>query len=212
MSSTDSALLSAASIFTANIYKNILRPQVIDTDLTMCETDWRARTLIFVSLPPGVGAGDPVGDPGLSGGGGPGRDVPHLHGQQRPDDLVASLWPHLHAHAAAARLRPLLRHLQWLRGRSGLHHGHAVAGAVRGAAARDTACSPIPRMHSGKRRLHPALANQDHLHAVCCCVHPVVLLPGVCCLQQRSDSWEMGHFWFKSSAFDTNTRWRQIQY
>lgn len=62
----------------------------------------------FVFLPPGIRAGDPVGDPGLGGCGGPGRHVSHLPGQQRPDDVDASIRPHLHPHAAAARLRPLL--------------------------------------------------------------------------------------------------------
>lgn len=129
-----------------------------------------------------------MGDPDLGGGGGPGWHVPHLPGQQRPDDLDAPIRPHLHPHAAAARLRPLLQDLQWLRGSFGLRGGRAVAGAVRGAAAWDTAYYSVPWMHSGRRRLHPALPNQDHLHAVCSVGHLVVLLPGVSALQQRPDS------------------------
>lgn len=90
-----------------------------------------------------------MGDPDLCGGGGPGRDVPHLPGQQRPDDLDAALRPHLHPHAAAARLHPLLQDLQRLRRRPGMHGGHAVACVVRRAAARDPTHPQIPRMHPG---------------------------------------------------------------
>lgn len=129
-----------------------------------------------------------MGDPGVGGGGGAGRHVSHLPGQQRPDDLDASIRPHVHPHAASARLRPLLQNLQRLRGGSGLRGGHAVEGAVRGAAAGDTGNHPIPRMHFGKWCLHPAFPNQNHLHAVCCGGHLVVLLPVVCALQQRPDS------------------------
>lgn len=81
-----------------------------------------------------------MGDPDLSGGGGPGWYVPHLPGQQRLDDLDASIRPHLHPHAAAARLRPLLQDLQRLWGSFGLRGGHAAAGVVRGTAAWDTTC------------------------------------------------------------------------
>lgn len=129
-----------------------------------------------------------MGDPGLRGGGGLGRNVSHLHGQQRPDDLAASVRPHIHTHAAAARLRPLLQHLQRLRRRPGLCHRHAAESVVRGATARDTGYYQIPRMHSGKWCLHPALSNQNHLHAFLCGVHPVVLLSGIASLQQRPDS------------------------
>ncbi len=129
-----------------------------------------------------------MGDPGLSGGGGLGWNVSHLPGQQRPDDLDASIRPHLHPHAAAARLCPLLQNLQRLRGRPGLCGWHAAAGVMRGAAARDTSYHPIPRMHCGKWCLHTALPNQDHLHAVVCGVHLVVLLSVNFSLQQRSDS------------------------
>lgn len=129
-----------------------------------------------------------MGDPVLSGGGGLGRDVSHLPGQQRPDDLDAPIGPHLYPHAAAAGLCPLLQDLQRLRGRSGLRCRHAPAGVVRGAAARARAHYPIPRMQDGKWRLHPALPDQDHLHAVRRGVHLVFLLCGVSSLQQRPHS------------------------
>lgn len=129
-----------------------------------------------------------MGDPGLSGGGGLGRNVSHLPGQQRPDDLDASIRPHIHPHAATAGLCPLLQDLQRLRGRFGLCCGHAFAGVVRGADAWDSAIYQIPRMHSRKWCLHPALPDQDHLHAVRYGVHLVFLLCRISSLQQRPDS------------------------
>ena len=163
----------------------------------------------------GVRQRESVGDPSLCGGGGRSWYVPHHSQSQQPR-------VHFHRHRdgvrsdlPSTRLRPLLQHLQCLRGFDGLTGGTGVKNPEWRPNIRAATSPTLPRMHFGGRRLCPVRSSEDHLHVVLLSSHLAVFLPGFCSLQQRPASGEVGRVWSEKPAdstiiITTNTiRWRQ---